>query len=80
MLKGHWNQDVSEREYIAVINGNLDNDSGTIKNYLKENKNNMMYVADSGKLAITHYKVLNKNKDCSLLQVNIDSGRKTKSE
>ena len=32
MLKGHWNQDVSEREYIAVINGNLDNDSGTIKN------------------------------------------------
>lgn len=76
MLKGHWNQDVSEREYIAVINGNLDNDSGTIKNYLKENKNNMMYVADSGKLAITHYKVLNKNKDYSLLQVNIDSGRK----
>lgn len=75
MLKGHWNQDVSKREYIAIINGQLD-DSGTIKNYLKENQNNMVYVASSGKLAITHYKTLKKNKDYSLLQVNIDSGRK----
>lgn len=76
MLKGHWNQDVSKREYIAIINGNLDEDSGTIKNYLKENQNNMVYVANSGKLAITHYKTLKKNKDYSLLEVNIDSGRK----
>ena len=76
MLKGHWNQDVSKREYIAIINGNLDEDSGTIKNYLKENQNNMVYVANSGKLAITHYKTIKKNKDYSLLEVNIDSGRK----
>ena len=76
MLKGHWNDDVSNREYIAIINGKLDNPSGTIKNYLRENKNNMVYVSNSGKLAITHYKTLNKNKDYSLLQVNIDSGRK----
>ena len=76
LLKGHWNQDVKQREYIAIINGNLEDDEGTIKNYLKENKNNMMYVASFGKLAITHYKVLAKNKDFSLLQVNIDSGRK----
>ena len=76
MLKGHWNDDVSNREYIAIINGKLDNPSGTIKNYLMENKNNMVYVSNSGKLAITHYKTLNKNNDYSLLQVNIDSGRK----
>ena len=76
MLKGHWNEDVSLREYYAIINGKLDEKNGTIKNYLKENANNMVYVSNSGKLAITHYETIKSNKDYSELKVTIDSGRK----
>lgn len=77
MLKGHWNEDVSLREYYAIINGKLDEKNGTIKTYLKENSNNMVYISNNGgKLAITHYETIKSNKDYSLLKVNIDSGRK----
>ena len=76
MLKGHWNEDVSLREYYAIINGKLDEKNGTIKNYLKENANNMVYVSSAGKLAITHYETIKSNKDYSELKVTIDSGRK----
>ena len=76
MLKTHWNKDVSLREYYAIINGQLENKEGTIKNYLKENSNNLVYVSNSGKLAITNYETIKTNKDYSLLKVTIDSGRK----
>jgi len=77
MLKGHWNEDIKEREYIAIINGHMDESKGTIKTYLKENTNNLVYVSkNDGKLAITNYEVLENTKDYSLLRVLIDSGRK----
>ena len=76
MLKTHWNKDVTLREYYAIINGHLEEKQGTIKNYLKENSNNLVYVANSGKLAITNYETIKQNKDYSLLKVTIDSGRK----
>lgn len=76
MLKMHWNEDVSKREYYAIINGRMEEKNGTIKTYLKENANNLVYVANSGKLAITHYETLNSNENYSLLRVEIESGRK----
>lgn len=78
MLKLNWTEYVKKREYYAVIEGNLDKKSGTIKSYLKQNKNNLMYssLSNDGDLAITNFEVIKENKNYSLIRVLIDTGRK----
>lgn len=77
ILRLHWNEYVKLREYHAVVEGNLTG-SDTIINYLTENKNNIVYstTKENGMKAITNYKSLKSNKDYSLLEVLIDTGRK----
>ena len=78
ILRLNWNDYVIKREYYAVVEGKMPKKEDTIKTYLKENKNNLVYVSPdkSGQLAITNYKVLNENNEYSLLRVLIDTGRK----
>lgn len=77
-LKMHWNELVSLREYYAVVEGVLEQKSGTITSFLKENKNNLIYATNdpTGQKAITHYEVMEENGEYSLLKVKIDTGRK----
>ncbi len=78
ILRLHWNDYVKYREYHAVVEGKM-NGSDTIINYLAQNKNNIVYVTNNrtlGEKAITNYKVLKSNNDYSLLDINIDTGRK----
>ncbi len=77
-LKMHWNEDIKLREYYALVLGKLDKKKGTIKSYLKENVNNIVYSTNdpNGKLAITNYEVIKENDEYSLLKVTIDTGRK----
>ena len=78
-LQNNWNDIVSKRGYFAIVEGHLTNKSGTIKTYLKKNAQNLMYSSrkpGDGQLSITHYKVMKESKDYSLLDVNIDTGRK----
>lgn len=78
-LQEKWNDLVSKRGYFAIVEGQLKEKSGTIKSYLKKNSQNMMYSSKKegdGQLAITHYKVIAEVEKYSLLDVNIDSGRK----
>ena len=79
LLQDKWNDLVSKRGYYAIVEGQLKEKQGTIKSYLKKNSQNMMYSskkAGDGQLAITHYKVIAESDKYSLLDVNIDSGRK----
>ena len=78
-LQEHWNDIVKKRGYYAIVEGVMEKKSDTIKTYLKKNSQNLMYSskrAGDGQLAITHYKVMKENKKYSLLDVNIDTGRK----
>lgn len=78
-LQDNWNELVTKRGYYAIVEGHLEQKSGTIKTYLKKNSQNLMYSskkAGDGQLAITHYKVLQEIEGYSLLEVHIDSGRK----
>ena len=78
-LQEKWNEIVSKRGYYAIVEGVMEKPSGTIKSYLKKNAQNMMYSSKKpgdGQLAITHYKVIKSNEKYSLLDVNIDTGRK----
>ena len=80
LFQNNWDSIVRERKYYAVVNGNLENKEGTIKNYLVENDKSFMVYStknkNEGKLSITDYKVLKENKDYSLLDINIKTGRK----
>lgn len=80
MMKMHWNELVQLREYVAVVDGILEEKSGTITNYLKENVNNVVYATNdpSGQKAVTHFEVTREHAHglYSLLRVKIDTGRK----
>ncbi len=80
MLRMHWNELVQTREYYALVEGILEEKSGTITSYLKENVNGVVYSTSdvAGQKAITHFEVVKENPlaGYSLLKVRIDTGRK----
>lgn len=75
-LQKDWNTLVKLRGYVAIVEGNT-KDEGTIKSYLKE-KDMYTYSTNSkdGKLAITHYKKIKSNDRYTMLDINIETGRK----
>lgn len=75
LYQDNWNDLVIKRGYIAVVCGKT-KDNDTIKSYLKENSNMMVYSSKDGKLAITHYEKLKSSNKYTMVQVYIDTGRK----
>lgn len=78
-LQHNWSDIVKSRGYYAVVEGKMDKSEDTYIDYLKENSLNLMYVSNdhkNGKKCITKYKVLKSSPKYSLLDVNIDTGRK----
>jgi 23S rRNA pseudouridine1911/1915/1917 synthase len=79
LLQKDWNETILERSYLAVTEGRVEKPEGTIVSYLAENKALMVYSTKDtllGKQAITHYKTLQSTGKHSLLQVNLETGRK----
>lgn len=67
------------KTYSAVVQGILAEKEGLISTYLAENSIHKMYsVSDpgKGKLARTGYRVVRESDRCSLLEVNLLTGRK----
>ncbi|PWK13409.1 RluA family pseudouridine synthase [Tumebacillus permanentifrigoris] len=78
-LQNSWNETVKERTYIALVEGKVKKPEGTISSWLKESKTLLMYsnpYPNGGQHAVTHYKVLKSNPNFSLLEVNLETGRK----
>lgn len=77
-LRLDWNKYVKYRGYVAICEGHLEKKEGTLKNYLANNEYNLVYVSNNkqDQLAITNYRVIKENKTMSLLDINIDTGRK----
>jgi 23S rRNA pseudouridine1911/1915/1917 synthase len=68
-----------ERVYVAIIAGQLKQSSGTMESYLATDKDlNQRSVKNSedGKLAITHYTVIQTFKDATLIRVTLETGRR----
>lgn len=78
MLQEKWNDIVTKRGYLAIVEGEFKKKQGTIQSYLKETKTQMVYSShdQTGKLAITHYQVQKSNSRYSLLEIYLDTGRK----
>lgn len=74
-----WESTIAERAYVAVVEGQVEPSEGTITSWLTESKALIVYSSQNphlGKKAITHYKKLNGNAMFSLLQLNLETGRK----
>lgn len=77
-LQNDWHELVPERAYVALVEGTVKKD-GTITSWLKENSAFIVYSSpkpNDGQKAVTHYKVLKKTRQYSLLEVHLETGRK----
>ena len=68
------------RIYHAMVEGQPPEQSGTVEQYLMEDKNlNIRRVKakhKDGKIAITHWEVIQQNEEASLIRVMIETGRR----
>ncbi len=84
-MREWWKDLVTRRTYVAVAEGKLPQQEGTIRTWLTEDKRNAVVysspVDDGGKLSVTHYKVLSestpndKGNIYSLVELNLETGR-----
>ena len=79
-LQEKRNDIVLKRGYYAVVEGVMSKKEDHIVNYLNMNSLNLMYISSKfdkkAQKCITNYKVIKENKKYSLLDVNIETGRK----
>ncbi len=76
-LQTDW--DKAEKKYFAIIEGVPKEKKGMIKSYLHESPTFRVYSGgpeEGGKLSITKYEVLRSSSNFSLVEVQIETGRK----
>lgn len=79
ILEHNWHQIVYDRRYVAVVSGEMEQNYGTIANWLKDNKAYITYSSptdNGGKYAVTHFQVLNRTTEHSLVEYKLETGRK----
>lgn len=78
-MQHNWNNMVIERRYVAVTEGKIETPEGDIRSYLAENSQHEVYSTDNpeeGKLAVTHYRVLKSANGYTLVELQLQTGRK----
>lgn len=79
ILEHEWHNIVYDRRYVAVVSGEMEDDEGTIANWLKDNKAYVTFsspVDNGGKYAVTHFHVLDRTTEHSLVEYKLETGRK----
>ena len=81
-LSNQVREEVFKKEYLAVVDGKLEQEKGTLENYLyKDKKTNTSYVVNKdkkdSKYAKLDYEVIkyDKENDLSLIKINLYTGR-----
>ena len=81
-LSNQFAEKTSKREYVALVWGNVKDDSGKIDNYIGRNpKNRLQNIVldddkiENGKRAITNYEVLSRLNYVSLVKCTLETGR-----
>jgi 23S rRNA pseudouridine1911/1915/1917 synthase len=67
-----------EREYQAVVEGVVEETSGTWESYLKEDPDYVVRISDEekGRRSVTHYAVMKKKRQFTQLRLTLETGRK----
>jgi 23S rRNA pseudouridine1911/1915/1917 synthase len=79
VLEHNWHEIVYDRRYVAVVSGEMEQDEGTIANWLKDNKAYVTYSSptdNGGKYAVTHFHVMDRTTEHSLVEFKLETGRK----
>lgn len=78
ILQSNWNEMITDRSYVAVIEGRPAKDRDLLTTYLTENTEMKVYVTNAGNgvEAITRYNVLRSNERYSLMELTLETGRK----
>lgn len=74
-----WQQLVTDRRYLALVEGELEKPSGRVQSWLTEDKRFITHsspVDNGGKFAVTHYNLLNVSNGYSLVECMLETGRK----
>lgn len=77
-LRSNWHGIVTDRRYVAVVDGDMEKDEGTVVSWLTDHK---LYVSsspydDGGEVAITHYKTIKRANGYSLMELKLETGRR----
>jgi len=78
-LQNNWAKVVKARTYAALVEGKVSKKEGYITSWLRETKTRMMYSSQTpndGLLAKTRYQFVQGNANFSLLEVELETGRK----
>lgn len=65
-----------ERIYLALVDGRPSRERGTLESRLAEDRMLRVRSTQSGRLAITHYRVLGRRREGSLLELRLGTGRR----
>jgi 23S rRNA pseudouridine1911/1915/1917 synthase len=79
-LTKQFAEKTSEREYVALVWGNIEEDEGTVEGNIGRHDTNRMRMAvhseeEKGKPAVTHYKVLERFGYVTLVSCQLETGR-----
>lgn len=79
-LQRQFAEKTTEREYIALVWGNVVEEQGTIESYIGRHVKDRMQMAafddeEKGKWAVTHYKVLERFGYVTLVSCRLETGR-----
>lgn len=77
-LRDNWQDIVVDRRYVSIVMGEMEREQGTVRTWLTDRK---LYVSssnhdDGGKLSITHYKTIKRANGFSMMELNLETGRK----
>lgn len=78
-LEADWHHTVFDRRYVAVLSGEMEDNEGTIANWLKDNKAYITFSSptdNGGKYAVSHFYTLDRTPYHSLVEFKLETGRK----
>lgn len=74
-----WQELVTDRRYVALVEGQLEKPRGCVRSWLTEDKRFITHSSptdNGGKYAVTHYNVLSSSNGYSLVECVLETGRK----
>lgn len=76
-IAGQLEKHSIKREYLAIVTGVIESDEGTVDKPIGRSSSDRkkMCVTDRGKRAVTHYSVLKRSNDFTLVKCVLETGR-----
>lgn len=79
VLERDWKGRVFDRRYVALVSGVIEQEGGTLESYLKDDQIGVTRSSptdNDGKLATTHFRVVERLEGRTLVELRLETGRK----